>query len=317
MRSAPTTARHSAAPESDPAAAAERNAEPAGDDIRTARPAATPPWSPKICTANDLRRNQLAALAAAIERVAPLDVPADAALSAFFRSASRHGCARPRVRRRRRVRLAAAQALARDACANRRIRACSRWPCTVREVLGIRCATSSRRSTRATRVARRVQVDGCASRLPPAVAADVPDWLWDAPRRGLRRRCTRRADACVAVARAVRPARQSTEDHARGGARGACAPRDSTSHRRRMRRSASASTGDRRWRAIRGSSTGVSRCRTKAASSSRMLVAPRRSDMVVDFCAGAGGKTLLLGATDALAGTAVRVRRRWRNGSTG
>src|SRR4030095_7209128 len=26
------------------------------------------------------------------------------------------------------------------------------------------------------------------------------------------------------------------------------------------------------------------------------LVAPRRSDMVVDFCAGAGGKTLLLGA---------------------
>jgi 16S rRNA (cytosine967-C5)-methyltransferase len=27
-----------------------------------------------------------------------------------------------------------------------------------------------------------------------------------------------------------------------------------------------------------------------------MLVAPRRSDMVVDFCAGAGGKTLLLGA---------------------
>src|SRR5438045_3980086 len=27
-----------------------------------------------------------------------------------------------------------------------------------------------------------------------------------------------------------------------------------------------------------------------------LLVAPRRSDMVVDFCAGAGGKTLLLGA---------------------
>ena len=27
-----------------------------------------------------------------------------------------------------------------------------------------------------------------------------------------------------------------------------------------------------------------------------VLVAPRRSDMVVDFCAGAGGKTLLLGA---------------------
>ena len=27
-----------------------------------------------------------------------------------------------------------------------------------------------------------------------------------------------------------------------------------------------------------------------------VLVAPRRNDMVVDFCAGAGGKTLLLGA---------------------
>ena len=51
-----------------------------------------------------------------------------------------------------------------------------------------------------------------------------------------------------------------------------------------------------------------------------LLVAPRRSDMVVDFCAGAGGKTLLLGALmrsqgrlyafDVVARSASRTSRR-------
>ena len=51
--------------------------------------------------------------------------------------------------------------------------------------------------------------------LPPAVAHDLPDWLWDrlgaaygdAERDGARAR--------VADAGAVRPARQSAQDHAR------------------------------------------------------------------------------------------------------
>ena len=51
-----------------------------------------------------------------------------------------------------------------------------------------------------------------------------------------------------------------------------------------------------------------------------VLVAPRRTDMVVDFCAGAGGKTLLLGAMmrsqgrlyafDAIGQTLAAARRR-------
>ena len=55
------------------------------------------------------------------------------------------------------------------------------------------------------------------------------------------------------------------------------------------------------WRAVRPSTAGpssrtaASRCRTKAASCWPWLVA-RRGEMIIDFCAGAGGKTLLLGA---------------------
>ena len=40
-----------------------------------------------------------------------------------------------------------------------------------------------------------------------------------------------------------------------------------------------------------------------------LLVAPKRSEMVVDFCAGAGGKTLALGALMRSHGPVVRVRR--------
>ena len=39
------------------------------------------------------------------------------------------------------------------------------------------------------------------------------------------------------------------------------------------------------------------------------LVGPRRGEMVVDFCAGAGGKTLALGALMRSTGTPLRVRR--------
>ena len=39
-----------------------------------------------------------------------------------------------------------------------------------------------------------------------------------------------------------------------------------------------------------------SRCRTKAASCWRCSLDAQRGEMVVDFCAGAGGKTLALGA---------------------
>jgi len=48
--------------------------------------------------------------------------------------------------------------------------------------------------------------------------------------------------------------------------------------------------------------------RTRAANCSCHLVAPKRGEMVVDFCAGAGGKTLALGALMRSNGAPVRVR---------
>ncbi len=65
--------------------------------------------------------------------------------------------------------------------------------------------------------------------------------------------------------------------------------------RRRSRRTASGSSASRRWPRNGSSSTAASRCRTKAASCSRRWWRPKRGELVVDFCAGAGGKTLALG----------------------
>ena len=65
----------------------------------------------------------------------------------------------------------------------------------------------------------------------------------------------------------------------------------------RSRRSACGSSREAaRSRACSRSRTAGSRCRTKAASCLCSLVAPKRGEMIVDFCAGAGGKTLALGA---------------------
>ena len=79
--------------------------------------------------------------------------------------------------------------------------------------------------------------------------------------------------------------------------------------RHRTRRWVFASPASLRCNRIRCSLPARSRSRTKAASCSCFLVAPRRTDMVVDFCAGAGGKTLLLGALMRSQGRALRVRR--------
>ncbi len=130
--------------------------------------------------------------------------------------------------------------------------------------------------------------------LPPAVAHDVPDWLWDRLGDAYGDDNALAARARVARARAVRPARQPDEDDARRGARGARWPRTCKRRRRPTRRSAFACTAG--LRSTRGSATGASRCRTKAASSSASRSRRKRNEMVVDFCAGAGGKTLLLGA---------------------
>ena len=52
----------------------------------------------------------------------------------------------------------------------------------------------------------------------------------------------------------------------------------------------------RRSRAIRWFVDGALEVQDEGSQLVGYLVAPQRTDMVVDFCAGAGGKTLLLGA---------------------
>ena len=65
---------------------------------------------------------------------------------------------------------------------------------------------------------------------------------------------------------------------------------------RRTRRWAFAWPAGHRLRSIRGSTDGRLEVQDEGSQLIGYVVAPRRSDMVVDFCAGAGGKTLLLGA---------------------
>ena len=96
-----------------------------------------------------------------------------------------------------------------------RIRASSpsRWSCASS---GVSVRDSSRDSSSARRgMAARRSSRASARPLAPAVAADLPDWLWDRLGDGLRRRRARRARPRMARARAARPARQSAQDDAR------------------------------------------------------------------------------------------------------
>ena len=134
-------------------------------------------WRRRPCERSPTRRpmsvraNQLAGLAAAIERVARLDTPADAALSAFFR-------AHPAMGQRDRAfiadgvfALSAPQALARSARGERRAAPISRSPSVVRE-LGHSVRELERRApARRRRMAARAQVAlhaiRCRPRSPP------------------------------------------------------------------------------------------------------------------------------------------------------
>jgi len=131
--------------------------------------------------------------------------------------------------------------------------------------------------------------------LAPAVAADVPDWLWhrlgetfdDAARASLTHAWQQPAplDLRANVLKTTRDAALaalSAEDlpvtatpYAPFGVRIAGRP----------------SLARHPWLA-----DGRLEVQDEGSQIVGLLVAPRRSDMVVDFCAGAGGKTLLLGA---------------------
>ena len=128
----------------------------------------------------------------------------------------------------------------------RAIRAISRWPSRCARWAG-HCATSRRCCPASDDIWLRAFKSRLHNPLPPAVAHDVPDWLWDAPRRRVRRCDALGARARVARTRADRPARQHDEDrHATRRSQGLAGRRTSKRRRRPTRRSAFACSAGRR-----------------------------------------------------------------------
>jgi 16S rRNA (cytosine967-C5)-methyltransferase len=240
-----------------------------------------------------IHASQVAALAAAIERLAPLAGPADATLSAFFRAHPDMG-ARDRafvaegafawLRRRRSL-----EALAQTADPRKLALAV-----TVREGLA-----SVRDLASFLNAAETEWLSAFKGRmrtpLEPAVAADVPDWLWtrlgevygDDARAAL----TRAWQGPAPLDLRVNPLKAKRED-ALAALRAEALDVEPTPY---------APLGLR----VRGRPSltrhpwlvdGRLEVQDEGSQLIAHLVAPRRNDMVVDFCAGAGGKTLLLGA---------------------
>ena len=229
-------------------------------------------------------------------RVRRFAAPADSGLSAFFRAHRELG-ARDRafiadgvfafLRRMRSL-----EALAEiDRSAQARAR--RRWCASS----GARCATSRPRSRAADDVWVRAFKSRMHNALPPAVAHDLPDWLWD--RLGA---AYGDADALArSRTRGSRPRRstcasnplKTTRDEALAAlaARRPRRERDAVFAARHPRAPDGPSLAQHPWLA-----DGRLEVQDEGSQLVGYLVAPKRNDMVVDFCAGAGGKTLLLGA---------------------
>ncbi|HEX6136631.1 MAG TPA: RsmB/NOP family class I SAM-dependent RNA methyltransferase [Casimicrobiaceae bacterium] len=239
------------------------------------------------------RRNQLAALAGAIERVRRFDLPADAALSAFFREHPEIG-ARDRafvsdgafayLRRKRSLEALAQTDEPRALALALAVRELGH---SVRE---LEAAIGARDARRLTAFKARMH-----DALPPAVAADVPDWLWERlggifgaeGRASLTRawQCAAPFDLRANVLKTTREAALAALSA--DGFR--VAPTPYAPHGLRIE--GRPMLARHPWLA-----DGRIEVQDEGSQLVGLLVAPRRTDMVVDFCAGAGGKTLLLGA---------------------
>jgi 16S rRNA (cytosine967-C5)-methyltransferase len=238
-----------------------------------------------------IRASELAALAAAIEHVRKFETPADNGLSAFFRAHRELGARdRPFIADGvfaylRRMRSLEVLAETRD-------------PHKLALAVLVREAGRSLRDLApALSASDDIWLRAFKSRLhnplPPAVAHDLPDWLWEAlgEAYGDETR-SKLAHAWLAPApmdlrvNTVKVARDAVlASLAEGGIDAAATPYSPLGIRVHGRPSLDA------W--IRDGRVEV---QDEGSQLVGFAVAPRRNDMVVDFCAGAGGKTLLLGA---------------------
>ena len=240
-----------------------------------------------------VRANQLAGLSAAIERVSRLDVPADTVLTAFFRENAAMGQrdrafvaegAYAYLRRKRSLDALAATADPHKLALSVLVRELG---FSMRELQPVLVKDDAVWLADFKFRAR--------SALPPAIAADLPDWLWEWL-------CAVYGEAeATALARAfqtpapldlrVNPLK-TTREKALAALRDEGLDANATPLAPLgIRIAGRPSLVKHPWLA-----DGRLEVQDEGSQLIGLLVAPRRSDMVVDFCAGAGGKTLLLGA---------------------
>jgi len=241
----------------------------------------------------NLRANQIAGLAAAIAEIRPLAHPADSLLHDFFRKHKAMG-QHDRAfiadgvfayfrRRRSLEQLAETQRPMQLALAV----LVRELGLSVRELDGVIGAEDASWL--------RGFKSRLASKLPDAVAADLPDWLWarlgavygDDERLAL-------AHAWLAAAPLdlrVNPLK-TTRDEARAALLTSGIDAQPTPYSPLGLRIAGRPSLARHPLFV----SGALEVQDEGSQLVSFLVAPKRSEMVVDFCAGAGGKTLLLGA---------------------
>jgi 16S rRNA (cytosine967-C5)-methyltransferase len=240
-----------------------------------------------------LRASRIAGLGSAIAGIRPLAEPADSLLHRFFRgnpAMGQHDRAFVAdgvfafLRRRRSL-----EALAQTEDPRRLALAV-----TVRELgIGLREIESALGADDAEWL--RAFKSRLSTPLAPAVAADLPDWLWerlgrafgDAGREAL-------AHACLAAAPLdlrVNPLKTTRAEAQRALATSGivAAPTPYSPLGLRVRGRPALAT-----HAL--FTSGAIEVQDEGSQLVGYVVAPKRSEMVVDFCAGAGGKTLLLGA---------------------
>ena len=239
-----------------------------------------------------LAAGRVAALADALRAVAPLDAPADARLRQFFRSRPQMGredrafvaeAVFAFLRRRRSIEALAGASDPRHLALATLVRELGR---SVREIDA--ALTGDEREWLAAFKAR-VQAP-----LPEAVDADLPDWLWE--RLGETMGPARRA----AFARSAREGApldlrvntlKTTRDEALAALRADGIAATPTPHSPwGLRATGRPMLAKHPWFV-----DGRIEVQDEGSQLVAFLVAPRRGEMVVDFCAGAGGKTLALG----------------------
>ncbi len=235
---------------------------------------------------------RVAALADAIRTVAPLDAPADVRLYQFFRARRQMGRQDRAfvaegvfafLRRKRSIETLAATQDPRLLALATLVREMGKSVREIDAALGV--------DEREWLAAFKGRI---ATPLPDAVAADLPDWLWD------RLGETLGADGRDAFARSAREpapldlrvnALKATRVDALAQLRGDGYAVEPTPYSPwGLRVNGRPSLAQHPWFV-----DGSIEVQDEGSQLVAFLAAPRRGEMVVDFCAGAGGKTLALG----------------------